>query len=419
MPIPVIFPLNATKMHIYLRSEPDNERRRNVFREFFKMWHNSKDKSTMLAADYVFVTFETVETISENNLNNDMVLIRSGKAAQTLPKLKCDDLLFAESVKYSASTGDKSASHVNLYAAATDIVNFDTVRNTIRQMPSNQQKESNIVCFGQISRDRRYSVPHCGNKVIIRSDHVANVWQPYTKLADKRANPAFNQSLLASGYITGLARINSGIRGIASNHQLEAIVTLPYELAEYQKFAPAFPSWAMDLIPTSEMRYHLPQLYTGQNARKWTIGFEHAPDCPTNRPILALIKTARGNFDNRELIRIHYKTDYRKVKTTPFPAVRFLLGRGSATEPAEVKEKIKKEIEQHDDIVIGAFEDIYDNLPLKTLAGYNYIDKKCGNSTKTNPTWVIFHDDDALIYSEKAIDFFNSDKVNRDNLRVL
>ena len=81
----------------------------------------------------------------------------------------------------------------------------------------------------------------------------------------------------------------------------------------------------------------------------------------------SLIKTARANQDQRALIRVHYKLDYRKVKTVPFPAVRFLLGRGGPNEDSQISAAIQKEIEEFGDIIVGSFEDTYDNLPLKEL----------------------------------------------------
>ena len=84
----------------------------------------------------------------------------------------------------------------------------------------------------------------------------------------------------------------------------------------------------------------------------------------------SLIKTARANQDQRALIRVHYKLDYRKVKTVPFPAVRFLLGRGGPNEDPQISAAIKKEIEEFGDIIVGSFEDTYDNLPLKVFHYY-------------------------------------------------
>ena len=149
------------------------------------------------------------------------------------------------------------------------------------------------------------------------------------------------------------------------NKQNEAIITIPYELQNYQKFKDQFVNWAMDLYPTSKMSYHLPPLYKQDSTKEWSVKLDLAPNCPSDHPYLALVKTARNNTDNRNLIRIHYNVDLRRTKQVPFPALRFLIGRGGPNEDKSIAEKLKKEMSEHDDIIIGGFEDIYDNLPLK------------------------------------------------------
>jgi len=170
----------------------------------------------------------------------------------------------------------------------------------------------------------------------------------------------------------------------------------------------------MDVKPTSIMNYDLPPRYLddGQNNDiDWKMGFDVAPECPKDKPYLSLIKTARANLDQRALIRIHYQLDYRKVKSVPYPAIRFLLGRGGENEDPQISKAVEDEIEKFGDIIVGSFEDTYDNLPLKTLTGYSYIHDKCGSDLTTNPQWISFHDDDALIYPDKLISFTKSSKA--------
>ena len=264
-----------------------------------------------------------------------------------------------------------SALKNGVFAASTDIVNFDTIRNSIRMMASNRQKDANVVCFGPIVRDRRYKLPSCGNKCILRGDYTHKIWDEFQNL---RKLDKFNSSLLNYGYITGLARMNAGVRGITMNKQNEAIVTIPYMLDNYQNFKNEFTSWAMDLYPTSKMSYDLPPQYKQDRTDNWRVKLDLSPKCPENHPYLSLVKTARNNTDNRNLIRIHYETDLRKSKEVPFPAVRFLIGRGGPNEDKSIAAKLEKEMSQHDDIIIGGFEDIYDNLPLKVifLCGYYF-----------------------------------------------
>ena len=49
----------------------------------------------------------------------------------------------------------------------------------------------------------------------------------------------------------------------------------------------------------------------------------------------------------------------------PYPAIRFLLGRGGENEDPKISKAVEEEIEKIGDIIVGSFEDTYDNLPLK------------------------------------------------------
>ena len=49
----------------------------------------------------------------------------------------------------------------------------------------------------------------------------------------------------------------------------------------------------------------------------------------------------------------------------PYPAIRFLLGRGGENEDPQISKAVEDEIEKFGDIIVGSFEDTYDNLPLK------------------------------------------------------
>ena len=75
----------------------------------------------------------------------------------------------------------------------------------------------------------------------------------------------------------------------------------------------------------------------------------------------------------------------------------FLNGKplsGTGIEKPEVEGNITEEIEEFNDLIIGDFEDIYDNLPLKTLVGHQYANEIC--NLKSN-AFIVFHDDDTLI----------------------
>ena len=59
-------------------------------------------------------------------------------------------------------------------------------------------------------------------------------------------------------HINGRARLAVSIRGIVSNRVMEAIITIPYELPEYQQFNNLFTGWIQDHQPSSLMSMELP-----------------------------------------------------------------------------------------------------------------------------------------------------------------
>ena len=65
----------------------------------------------------------------------------------------------------------------------------------------------------------------------------------------------------------------------------------------------------------------------------------------------------------------------------------FLLGDG------DNKEEIQKEADENGDLIVGDFEDTYDNLPIKTFLGYQFYNDFCPNSDLP----VAFVDDDTLV----------------------
>ena len=75
--------------------------------------------------------------------------------------------------------------------------------------------------------------------------------------------------------INGRARLAVPIRGIVSNRVMEAIITIPYELPEYQQFNNLFTGWIQDHQPSSLMSMELPG--KGFNWRWANFGFGRIP----------------------------------------------------------------------------------------------------------------------------------------------
>ena len=81
----------------------------------------------------------------------------------------------------------------------------------------------------------------------------------------------------------------------------------------------------------------------------------------------------------------------------------FLIGNSTADFDYR-NPKIQEEIKTYNDLVIGAFEDNYENLPVKTFLGYKFLNEKCSYEYAT------FTDDDCMLNLksiQKFADFIN------------
>ena len=65
----------------------------------------------------------------------------------------------------------------------------------------------------------------------------------------------------------------------------------------------------------------------------------------------------------------------------------------------------RTEMRENGDFIIGDFSDTYQNLPLKTLSGYTYLNKYCD---KSYPKWIVFQDDDTFVDNPKLAQFLQT-----------
>ena len=59
----------------------------------------------------------------------------------------------------------------------------------------------------------------------------------------------------------------------------------------------------------------------------------------------------------------------------------------------ETDKMIQTERVEHNDLIVGDFEDNYENLPIKTFLGYQFLYERCWNKYE----FVTFSDDDAFL----------------------
>ena len=80
-----------------------------------------------------------------------------------------------------------------------------------------------------------------------------------------------------------------------------------------------------------------------------------------------------------------------------FSKTRFRFGKmvfeDKETKNALADKFIIQEVEEFDDLILGNFEDNYENLPIKTRLGYQFLHDRC----KDKFDYVSFTDDDAFL----------------------
>lgn len=138
-------------------------------------------------------------------------------------------------------------------------------------------------------------------------------------------------------------------------------------------------------------RRALPQYLKRNMPTPKKLVFNLLPTSCTEKGYVTLVKTSRSAFLRRNEIRMYYS----KILGKQYPAMfnlYFLLGEGSETEESWMEGKVEEEFSKHSDIILYNFLDSYNNLPMKTFAGYQFFAEYCPEKQ-----YVIFHDDDVYI----------------------
>ena len=144
---------------------------------------------------------------------------------------------------------------------------------------------------------------------------------------------------------------------------------------------------------------------------------------------LILVKAARGEFIERERVRKYHK----EMKNGKYQYdLYFLLGTSSTQNGADrdgfgvhdkVEFRLQAEQKEYNDLIIGDFEDSYENLPLKTFLGFQFYSDYCSEGQQKKLT--VFHDSDAFVvmplihYDVTHLDYFTGTKRDVNDLKLL
>ncbi len=132
------------------------------------------------------------------------------------------------------------------------------------------------------------------------------------------------------------------------------------------------------------------------------------------RTAIIIVLSARNNFKNRNLVRESYGS-IKYANNVKILAVVFMLGNEVAQgKNSSDANKIRAEIDQFGDIIIGDFVDTYRNLTLKTIMAYEWLTSHCRQAQ-----FVVKTDDDVLVnifQLTKVLDSFSSADFTSNNI---
>ena len=136
---------------------------------------------------------------------------------------------------------------------------------------------------------------------------------------------------------------------------------------------------------------------------------------------LILVKSSRSEFTERKRVRQYHE----EMKDGSYHYdLYFLLGTSASQNGAQdrdgfgvhdkVEFSLQAEQKEFNDLIIGGFEDSYENLPLKTFLGFQFYSDHCSEAQQKKLT--VFHDSDAFVvmplvhYDMSHLDYFTGTK---------
>lgn len=129
------------------------------------------------------------------------------------------------------------------------------------------------------------------------------------------------------------------------------------------------------------------------------------PNCTRTIFLTILVASSPDNFEQRNAIRSSWGKVHHTAKVSfkgtlgsyePDHVIKtvFLLGRSSSD---KLQALVKREVDVYDDIVLGAFEDKYDNLVYKTRLGLTWAYSECPS------LYVLKTDDDVFVNTRELL----------------
>ncbi|CBY11048.1 unnamed protein product [Oikopleura dioica] len=126
--------------------------------------------------------------------------------------------------------------------------------------------------------------------------------------------------------------------------------------------------------------------------------------CSEKRSLVSLIKTSNNAYRNRKWVRHMFKTllpehDYYLYFLVGYEDEQKQVFQNGKPywvvnkDAPKISKPLQQEVEEYGDMIVADFPDTYDNLPIKTLSGYQFLKDNCAQKYDI----VTFTDDDTFL----------------------
>ncbi|XP_029362091.1 beta-1,3-galactosyltransferase 2-like isoform X1 [Echeneis naucrates] len=136
---------------------------------------------------------------------------------------------------------------------------------------------------------------------------------------------------------------------------------------------------------------------------------DDTPTCRTRTPFLVLmVPVAPGNTADRDAIRQTWGSE-KLVLGQPVETL-FILGLPGGADAEQQQEKLRRENQEHHDLIQSNFQDSYNNLTIKTMVMLEWLHAHC-----TSASYVIKVDSDILLHTENLVKLLVDPRTPKQN----
>ncbi|KAF7223646.1 UDP-GalNAc:beta-1,3-N-acetylgalactosaminyltransferase 1 [Nothobranchius furzeri] len=150
-------------------------------------------------------------------------------------------------------------------------------------------------------------------------------------------------------------------------------------------------------VTTPEPHWEDPGPYHVAYPRNYKFTMDDTPTCKSTTPFLVMmVPTAPSEAMARDTIRKTWGSE--KMVLGQLVETVFILGLPQGGDAYQLQESLKRENEQHRDIIQSSFLDSYNNLTIKTMVMLEWLSKNCAKSS-----FALKIDSDMLLHVKNVV----------------